>query len=551
MGIVYKKSISNKYGKYFEPKSTFNKICRKYSIESGNIVSDDSKYFPNWENGFAGVPISVSETNNEVLVDHQDTHTIVIGPTGSTKSRLIVMPLVRILANSCAKESMIISDPKAEIYVRTASYLKQQGYDIYVLNFRSPLHGNCWNPLSIPYSFFCEGEIDRACEFANDIAENLMKIDSSNDDPFWENSASSFFFGLILLLFKYCKENDKGYEYVNMGNIAKLRNVLFYGHDNEKNEKLWKYARQDPIIESALIGTVNAPKDTKGSILSVFDQKIRIFSMQPILLDTLSKNDINIDNLSHRPVAIYLILPDEKTGYHSLVSLFVKQSYEYIVFRAQQEKDDNVFHVGKLTKRVNYILDEFSSLPEIKDFPAMITASRSRNIRFTLIIQSKHQLLQKYKNDCETIMTNCNNWMFLTSREIELLEELSKLCGDTSDCPSKPVLSVSALQRLEKDTGEVLILSGRCKPFITFLPDISIYDKNRFDTINMEPRKQCKLKLLNFDLPNLIGEIDYNKPLLNGDNLETNNNYIKNIIDKMGKRIIELEIADDKENNYE
>ena len=111
---------------------------------------------------------------------------------------------------------MIISDPKAEIYNRTAGYLKEQGYNIFVLNLRSPMHGHRWNPLSIPYDFFSRGEIDKSYEFGNDIAENLIQSDKSDKDPFWDNSAGSFFFGVVLLLFKYCKEHGMSKEYVHM-----------------------------------------------------------------------------------------------------------------------------------------------------------------------------------------------------------------------------------------------------------------------------------------------------------------------------------------------
>lgn len=172
-----------------------------------------------------------------------------------------------------------------------------------------------------------------------------------------------------------------------------------------------------------------------------------------------------------------------------------------IIFKAQQGTSD-VFTTGKLNRRVNYILDEFSSLPTISDLPAMITASRSRNIRFTLFVQSKHQMLQRYSEETETIQTNCNNWFFLTSREIQILNELSSLCGNTSGSPEKPVLSISALQRLDKETGEVLLLSGRNLPCITHLPDIDEYDNGKFEVRSIVERTKRNLSLLSFDLPN-------------------------------------------------
>lgn len=501
MSIVYDKSISSKYKQYFEQVSNLVKPFRNYSLKEKRIIPKNITGSKSWETGQAGIPIAWNKEDKLVTVDHTDSHTLVIGPTGSKKSRLIAMPYVYILGS--VGESMIISDPKAEIFNRTAFYLKEKGYDIFVLNLRSPLHGKCWNPLAIPYNFFCRGEIDKAYEFVNDIAENLIQSGKSQSDPFWDNSAGSFFFGLVLLLFKYCKDNNKGNEYVHIGNVIQLRNVLFDKSKKQQKEYLWKYVQTDTIIAASLIGTVETAKDTQAGILSVFDQKIRMFSIQPNLMDMLSRNDIDFAAIGNRPTAVFLITPDEKTGYHGLITLFIKQSYEYIINMAQLNMSADEFHVGKTACRVNYLLDEFSSLPTIKDFPAMITASRSRNIRFTLIVQSKHQLMQRYGDEAETIQTNCNNWIFLTSRELQLLEELSSMCGKTAD-NAKSVLSVAMLQRLDKEEGEALLLSERRKPCITRLPDIDFYDGGHFAGVSVMAREVTELKILDFQ--NLVKE---------------------------------------------
>lgn len=486
MSKIYNKSISEKYGKYFITIEELIRPFFAYSLENGTPIQKNTTVVEPWNIGCGGVPLAWDPRNKMVTVDHTDTHTLVVGPTGSKKSRLIMMPLVRILGSS--GESMIISDPKAEIYNRTASYLQQNGYEIFVLNLRSPMHGQRWNPLSIPFEFYSSGEIDKAYEFVNDIAENLLHTDKSNSEPFWDNSAGSFFFGLVLLLFKYCKDHGLDKDFVHIGNVVSMRNALLTGNRGEKNLQLWEYAKSDPIIASSLIGTIETANDTRAGILSVFDQKIRMFSIQPNLLDMLGSSDINLNVIGRKPTAVFLVVPDEKTGYHGLVSLFIKQSYEYIIFDAQNQAEKDGFHVGTLSNRVNYILDEFSSLPTIRDFPAMVTAARSRNIRFTIAIQSKHQLIQRYKDETDTIQSNCNNWIFLTGRELQLLEEISSLCGKTIEDNPQPILSVSDLQRLDKDTGEALLLCGRDKPCITRLADIDAYDNNQFERVPVSIR---------------------------------------------------------------
>ena len=491
--IVYEKSRGD-YKEFFADPVEFSKPFLRYSL--GTATIEDHSDRPEWEQGNAGVPLAWNKQNNTVLIDQRDSHTLVIGPTGSKKSRLVAMPVVRILASSKAKESMIICDPKAEIYMRTAAYLKKQGYNVLSLNLRNPLYGNTWNPLYLPYKFFKTGNVDRAYEFVNDIAENLLHSET-NRDPFWDDSASSFFFGLTILLFKYCKEQSQTDAAINFGNLIHLRDELIKGEP--RNNWLWDYAKTDPIITASLIGTVETAKDTQGGILSTFDQKMRVFSMQPSLMELLSQNSIDFDTIGKKPTAVFLIVPDEKTGFHRLVSLFVKQSYEYLIFEAQQQQGDG-FSVGKLKNRLNYILDEFSSLPTISDFPAMITASRSRNIRFTLIIQSKHQLIQRYQGEAETILTNCNNWVFLTSREVALLDEISKICGNRNN--GTPVLPSAVLQRLSKEDGEALLIVGREKPFISMLPDIKYYDNDNYSQLTNSIREHIEMAQLTVMPPN-------------------------------------------------
>jgi len=485
MGKLFDRSLEQV--RYYEAKENFEKNFSSFSLKNEVFTPP-----PHYKSkipliSLGGVPLSGDGKNSEnVFTDCFDSHTLIIGPTGSKKSRLVIMPTVRLLGS--AKESIIICDPKREIYDRTAEFLKSKGYNIMVLNLRTPDEGDSWNPLTIAYNHYIHNEIDLAYEFANDVATNLALQDIGGDkDPFWRNSFASLFLGLTILLFKYCYENKLPINDVNIGNLIELRKVLFQD-SREPNKNVCDYAAQDASIETLLSGTLSAPENTRRCILATFDEKVRMFTIRPSLMRMLSSNSINFDIINEVPTAIFLVLPDEKTSYHGLVSIFVKQSYEYIISKLQQK--NALPNKNNAYIRVNYVLDEFSSLPTIKDFPAMITAARSRNIRFNIVIQSKHQLVLRYSEEADTIQSNCNNWLFLTSRELKLLDELVRLGGVKTDELGKEILPISELQRLDKDAGEILILSGRYKPYVTRLPDIEEYDKNQFNSLKIQIRKQ-------------------------------------------------------------
>lgn len=532
--------------KNIEQQANFERFFSRYDLNSGEYVKPKNLSTKIPLEGLGGVPLSWDVGQGYVYTEHADNHTLIIGSTASKKSRLVTMPTVRMLGT--AKESMIISDPKSEIYNRTAGFLKAQGYHILVLNLRDPKYGASWNPLAVPYKLYCQGDIDRAYEFINDIATNLTAMGRSEKEPFWDNSAGTLFAGLTALLFKYCKEFNQSENVVHIGSVLQLRNVLCAGNKHAiMGNPLWQYAKSDLHISSALIGTIETADDTRAGILSTFDQKMRIFSTQPNLINMLSVNEIVYDEFDQIPTALFLLMPDEKTTYHGLISLFIKQSYEYLIYKTQERNGD---HEARLNIRLNYVLDEFSSLPTVGDFPAMITAARSRNIRFNIVIQSKHQLVLKYGEDADTILSNCTNWIFLTSRELKFLEEISALCGQKQNQNiMKPVLSVAELQRFDKDRGEVLILSRRFKPYLTRLPDIEKYDNNR---MLKEPRYVHRLHqadIIQINMQSVVGRLNQDSedtvhnngtlrqptssPTISGMQLNTLNSLIDDRIKKM------------------
>lgn len=411
----------------------------------------------------SGIPLFCD--NGITYVDPTDSHSLIIGSSGSKKTRLFMMPSIFTLSK--AGESMVITDPKAELFEKTSGYLKDVGYKVYCINFRDDSRQNSWNPLEIPRQFFSMGKFDVAVGLLSDFAHNSIPRDIEDRDPFWNDSARNVFMGMLLILVLLAENTEE----INLKSFLRLRNILFPGQFNhDKFVKVMELMEADCLAKFYLSALFIAPEKTFGSIIATLDTHLMQFIIRPEITEMLCHNDINFSTLGEEKTAIFLVMPDEKETYHGLISIFIQQCYEALIFEAQIQTNK------RLKRRVNFLLDEFSSLPHIKEFPSMIAAARSRNIRFNIVVQSEKQLYSRYANDAETIEGNCNNWVFLYSKEINTLEKISTLCGTQKS--GKPLITLSRLQRLDKELGEALVLHGRQYPYISHLDDIDSYRIN-------------------------------------------------------------------------
>ena len=467
----------------------------------------------------AGIPLKMNQ--KEVFVDNGGYHNLVIGSTGSGKTQTTVLPMVNLLAKH--NESMIITDPKGEIYEGTANYLKSLDYNVVLLNFRDPQQGNAWNPMYLPYSLYKSGNIDKSVELLEDLAANILHDpQSKSQDPFWENTSADYFAGLACALFEDAKEEE-----INLNSISLMTTQ---GEEKIANttyiKDYFSYKDQAGTAYTKASSTLMAPSDTKGSILSVFKQKIQLFASRANLSEMLSNNDFDMRDIGKKKTVVYIVIQDEKTTYHSLVTIFLKQCYETLISVAQESG-------GKLPHRTNFILDEFANMPPLKDVTTMVTAARSRNIRFTFIIQNFAQLYEVYgKENGETIKGNCGNIVYLISTEIQALEEISKMCGDVKSkekekTTSTPLVTVSDLQRMEQ--WETIIIRLRTMPYKTKMtPNYKMNWGHNFSKAIYPQREKREVQVFNIKdfvtkkreekINNMLGE---NKPT-GGDNFNFN-----------------------------
>lgn len=400
------------------------------------------------EQAMKGGPV-LFRKGEKIYTDPSDLHNLIVGNTGSMKTLRFVLPLI--YSSAMASESMVIVDPKGELVRKTHSFLRENEYKISVLNWRNPrLSPDRWNPMSRITKLYKSGKRGQedAINALNDLLEGLFNKRSSADkDKYWNESAGSLALGLSKLI-------------LAVGEDLSLRKLLDWKNGKLKDGTVRSYFESlssDNDIYQNLSGYMNlTAENTKTCIESTFDQLMGVFSSSKSLIEMMSEDTMKMEDIGINKRAIFLVVPDEKTTYHFLATLFIKQCYELLLEKADQ-------YNGSLPIRMNFIMEEFCNMPRLDDLAPMLTAARSRNIRFHLVIQSYGQMVDKYgESISKTIMDNCGNLIYLHTNEISFLEYISKLAGANEY--GRPLISVSRLQHLKRN--ETLIFHDRCYPFL-------------------------------------------------------------------------------------
>ena len=406
-----------------------------------------------------GVPMLVK--GDKIYIDAQDSHTMIFGATGSKKTRNFVMPSIGILAR--AGESFVVTDPKGELYEKTIADVVSHGYKCSCLNLRNFRAGITWNPLALPYYYYHNGKKAKAIEFATEMAKMIIG-ENSTEEVFWSNTAIDVFSGFILLLFEKSSAEE-----------CHLKSLftLWNSYISNRKAMIRKIKEEFPntVVYQKISSLDNPSEKTVGSIEAFIAMGMNKLCLNEEFVEFLSQKGLDFYQLAKEKTAIYLVIPDENTTYHFIVSLFLEQLYEVLIDKAQKERPQG------LPIRMNFLIDEFANIPKINNMDAMITAARSRNIRFHLIVQGMKQLEQKYGDGADTISGNCNNWIYLYSKEFQLLQEISRLCGEViyDNQVRMPLFSEFDLQHLSKTEGEALVLAGRNYPCLSNLADIDTY----------------------------------------------------------------------------
>ena len=306
--------------------------------------------------------------------------------------------------------SYVFTDPKGELYDKTAGYLKKNGYEIKVLNLVNPVNSDGCNPL-----MHISSELD-----VDVIANTIVKGQTSEgnkSDPYWDDMAEMLLKALIYYLMAVRPEEEQ--------NLASCSELVRAANSNGGNNLLTELINRLPYDHPARMYYKSieiAPEKTYGSILSSLQSKLGKFDSKEIA-EVTSTDTIDFEEIGSRKTAVYVISSDTHTAYDFLLTIFFSQMIQQLYDFADKNG-------GRLKVPTFFILDEFANIGQIPDFDKKISTSRSRGISFSVILQNLDQLEAVYEKSYETIMGNCDTHVFLGSNSYKTVEYFSKALGE-------------------------------------------------------------------------------------------------------------------------
>lgn len=462
------------------------------------------------------------------IISTSALHALIVGTTGSGKTTGFVDQNIAILGRSKGKPSMIIADPKKELYEKHAKQLESEGYKISTLDLREPYSSARWNPMQVlirrirqvrelQFNMKQDGNKYLACgevfqshgdartrvqELKDEIFENAMDLVytlcpiQNKDQPTWEEGARNLIFGLVLAFCEDVISGKMDEKQLQLFNV--YHNITKYcSEDTTALKKYLLEGREEFSKVRGLVNTVLITSDkTLTSYLSEVNSYIQQLSDDGILSMT-SENDIDIANMDESPNALFVIVPDERFTRHRFVTLFLTQTYKELVEKANTNLRKKDTDTAILKRRAYFILDEFGNLPKMENIEGMVTVGRSRGIRYLFVLQSFSQLTAKYGKDIgDIIKTNCNIKIFIGSDDPDTRREFSELCGQkkvknfsvntsaenpassNTGASNQPLITIGMLERLNgNEKGDAIVSVRGYEPIWSrFTPSYELKD---------------------------------------------------------------------------
>ena len=338
---------------------------------------------------------------------------LVVGGSGAGKSRGFALP--NIMQCCC---SMVITDPKAELLRKTGGLLEKKGYEVRVFDLINPDTSFCYNPFEYVHD---DKDVLR---LISNLIQNTTPKGSQSSDPFWEKSETALLQALMLYLLHEAPPEEQ--------NFAMIMEMLGSAQVKEEDEDYEspldilfdRLEMRDPdsiAVKQYHIYKQAAGKTAKSILISV-GVRLAAFNL-PQIAKLTNTDELDLSNMGERKVALFCCIPDADTSLNYLVGMIYSQLFQTLYYMADR------VHGGALPVPVNCIMDEFPNVSLPKEFEKILATCRSRSIYCSIIIQNMSQLKALFKDSWESLVGNCDEFLYLGGNEKETHKYVSELLG--------------------------------------------------------------------------------------------------------------------------
>ena len=346
-------------------------------------------------------------------IRHQlNLNIMIFGGSGAGKTRGFIIPNL-LLGNS----SFVITDPKGEILYKIGKFLlKIKGYDIRILDLKNHEKSMCYNP----FAYFRDD--DDIHKFVDGAWEAMSDKKAVRGEDIWREQAKAVLMSIMMYLHHYAPPEEQNFETV-MKLLQEIKVSEGMKQETSAIDVLFNLLSPDDPCYGYYKTWSAAKGRTLGSIMATLMAKMTVFNLESLRKLTYC-DELKLNELGTKKVALFCITPDNNSSYNFLAGTMytqlIQQLYDYA---------DNVCH-GPLPVPVRFLMDEFANIALPDDYEKILSTARSRNISFVIVLQNKQQIEALYEKVYQSMMDNCNTFLFLGSNEIETCKYFSDLLGD-------------------------------------------------------------------------------------------------------------------------
>lgn len=403
-------------GIYFSTRRNYRRREEHGSAKWGSASAVNKKYAqqPKSENKLLTQNVAIGLNAKK---HRRNLNTLVIGGSGAGKTRFFCKPNLM----QCCRNSYFVLNPKGEIVRDVGELLSQKGYEVRVLDLISMEKSHCYNPFVYLQS---DNDIQR-------LVTNLFKATtpkgSQSNDPFWDTSASMLLSALVYYLHYEAPEDEQNFAMV----MEMLRAGAIENEEDSRPTPLdYLFAdlemdRPDHIALKYYRSYHAGSAKTLKSIQITLAARLEKFNLESLASLTCT-DELDLATMGEKKVALFAIIPDNDSSFNFLVSILYTQLFQQLFYSADH------IHGGALPVPVHFLMDEFANVSLPDDFDKILSVMRSRGVSVSIILQNLAQLKALFEKQWESIVGNCDEFLYLGGNEQSTHKYVSELLGKST-----------------------------------------------------------------------------------------------------------------------